>query len=99
MLRVPNFEIYSRVSKIGSFFLYFRVRGKAQHSDPPSFFIGSPPWGVGISTALFCDQINIFAICICGKTGVSREGNTVQPKVIWFGFRSIGNSVWTKLPK
>ena len=30
--------------------------------------------------------------------GLSREGNTVQPKVIWFGFRLIGNSVWTKLP-
>ena len=30
------------LSKIG-LFLYFRVRGKAQHSDPPSLFIGSPP--------------------------------------------------------
>ena len=61
---------------------------------------------MGIGIALFYDQINIlaedvtFAVCICGKTGgLSREGNTVQPKVIWFGFRSIGNSVWTKLPE
>ena len=23
----------------------------------------------------------------------------VQPKLMWFGFRSIGNSVWTKLPQ
>ena len=23
-------------------FLYFRIRGKAQHSDPPLLFIGSP---------------------------------------------------------
>ena len=30
-----------------NFFLYFRVRGKAQHSDPPSLFIGSPPLGKG----------------------------------------------------
>ena len=29
------------LSKIG-IFLYFRVRGKAQHPDPPSHFIGSP---------------------------------------------------------
>ena len=70
---------------------------------------------MGIGIALFYDQINIlaedvtfcnlhlwekpFAICICGKTGLSLEGNTVQAKVIWFGFRSIGNSVWTKLPE
>ena len=38
-------------------------------------------------------------IGIALKTGLSREGNTVQPKVIWFGFRLIGNSVWTKLPE
>ena len=38
-------------------------------------------------------------IGIALKTGLSCEGNTVQPKVIWFGFRSIGNSVWTKLPE
>ena len=60
---------------------------------------------MGIGIALFYNQVNIllktspFAICICGKTGLSLEGNTVQPKVIWFGFRSIGNSVWTKLPE
>ena len=60
---------------------------------------------MGIGIALFYDQINILAedvtFCnrICGKTGLSREGNTVQPKVIWFGFRLIGNSVWTKLPE
>ena len=34
-----------------------------------------------------------------GAGNLSREGNTVLPKVIWFGFRSIGNSVWTKLPE
>ena len=61
---------------------------------------------MGIGIALFYDQINILAedvtfcnLHLCGKTGPSREGNTVQPKVIWFGFRSIGNSVWTKSPE
>ena len=38
-------KIYSRVVKNRNFFLYFRVRGKAQHSDPPSLFIESPPLG------------------------------------------------------
>ena len=38
-------KIYSRVVKNRNFFLYFRVRGKSQHSDLPSLFIGSPPPG------------------------------------------------------
>ena len=60
---------------------------------------------MGIGIALFYDQINILAedVTFCNlhlwENGLSREGKTVQPKVIWFGFRSIGNSVWTKLPE
>ena len=59
---------------------------------------------MGIGIALFYDQINILAedVTFCNlhlwESGLSREGNTVQPNVSWFGFRSIGNSVWTKLP-
>ena len=36
-------KIYSRVFKNRNFFLYFRVRGKAQHSDPRHFLLEVPP--------------------------------------------------------
>ena len=44
------------LSKIG-LFLYFRVRGKAQHSDPTLLFIGSPPPGSCAVTESNYDEV------------------------------------------
>ena len=54
-------KIYSRVVKNRNF-LYFRVRGKAQHSDPPppvTFYWKSPPaWGATkLSETSFCSSL------------------------------------------
>ena len=49
ILQGPQFckKLYSRVVKNRNFFLYFRVRGKAQHSDPPPhFLLEVPPLGL-----------------------------------------------------
>ena len=48
----------------------------------------------GLSQLILINTNLIFKLAFqnkTGKTGPSREGNTVQPKVIWFGFCSIGN--------
>ena len=49
-------KLYSRVVKTWGF-LYFRVRGKAQHSDSLSLFIGSPPLG---SALLFHSKLTSY---------------------------------------
>ena len=63
-------KIYSRVVKNRNFFLYFRVRGKAQHSDPPvTFYWKYPPgyWAIEVASehhSGFFQDVGYFITCL-----------------------------------